>query len=77
MPFCISCVRIVENPAAHTAGFFRRALVSTKNAVVLRRRSVSLTRCLIAVEQPKIQVCFFLNCTKNIELTAATFARRV
>jgi hypothetical protein len=64
-------------PAARSAGFFLRYSVYARTTAIQWSNHPSLHRCFIRVDPRKSVAIFFLNCTKNTELTRAQFARTV
>src|SRR5258706_9626193 len=77
VPFCISCALPVDIPPACSPGFSLPAVPPPENyrdpAVESPVPHPSLHPC----QSGKIATAFFLNCTKNTELTSAYFTRTV
>jgi hypothetical protein len=67
----------VDNPAAQSIRFFLSHFVRAKTTAIQRRKASLLSPSFIRVDPPKSVAIFFLNCTKNTELTGAPFARTV
>jgi len=72
--FCISCAWVVENPVAHSSRFFKSCRVFRELPSLREKEGDSRPHKQLREEQ-KISGKIFLNCTKNIELTRARFAR--
>jgi hypothetical protein len=67
----------VDNPAAQSIRFFLSHFVRAKTTTIQRRNALLLSRSFIRGDPPKSVAIFFLNCTKNAELTSVPFARTV
>src|ERR1700722_4330214 len=73
--FCISCARLVDNPAAHSTRFSLRRPFFWKASVVRRMKRGRPRGCLNKWSASECAGSFFLNCTKNTELTKRMLAR--
>jgi len=77
--FCISCVRVVENPTAGFTGFRGSLPLFGKISMVRRGETALFTRRFSGDDSGddgrKLRKLFFLNCTKNTELTNVALAR--
>lgn len=67
----------MDIPAPHLPGFFPRRIFYVKTTAIQWCNAPLLTRCFIRPNSGKSAPAFFLNCTKNTELTRTHFTRTV